>query len=56
VVAWGANLSEKFDLTKEDLVDDIVFTEVIWRSVRGPNSPMPAPVRAAWFIPHKTDD
>jgi DNA-binding beta-propeller fold protein YncE len=56
VVAWGANLSEKFDLTKEDLADDILFNEVIWRSVRGSNSPMPAPVRAAWLIPHKTDD
>jgi DNA-binding beta-propeller fold protein YncE len=56
VVAWGADLSEKFDLTKEDLADDLLFNEVIWRSVKGAKSPMPAPVRAAWFFPHKTDD
>ena len=54
--AWGAKLSERFDLTKEDRADDLLFNEVIWRSVRGPSSPMPAPVRAASFIPHKTDD
>lgn len=56
VAAWGSQLSEKFDLAKEDQADDLLFNEVIWRSVRGANSPMPAPVRAAWFFPHKTDD
>jgi hypothetical protein len=50
--AWGARLSEKFDLTKEDRADDHLLNEVIWRSVRGANSPMPAPVRAAFFFPH----
>ena len=50
--AWGAKASEKFDLTKEDRVDDHLLNEVIWRSVRGPHSPMPAPVRAAFFFPH----
>jgi hypothetical protein len=50
--AWGARLSEKFDLTKEDQADDHVLNEVIWRSVRGAHSPMPAPVRAAFFFPH----
>jgi YVTN family beta-propeller protein len=50
--AWGADLSEKFDLTKEDRADDLLFNEMIWRSVKGPNSPMPAPVRAAWVFPH----
>jgi Phosphoesterase family len=50
--AWGAKLSEKFDLTKEDLADDLLFNEVIWRSVRGAQSPMPAPVRAAFVFPH----
>ena len=56
--AWGADLSERFDLTKEDRVDDQLFNEVIWKSVKGPNSPMPAPVRAAWVFPHaaKEDD
>src|SRR4051812_4459336 len=52
LAAWGADLSEKFDLTKEDQADDLLFDEVIWRSVRGANSPMPAPVRAAFVLPH----
>jgi DNA-binding beta-propeller fold protein YncE len=51
--AWGAKLSEEFNLAKEDQADDILFNEVIWRSVKGPNSKMPAPVRAAFFVPVK---
>jgi hypothetical protein len=50
--AWGAKLSESFDFSKEDAADDLLFNEVIWRSVRGPNSPMPPPVRAAFIFPH----
>jgi DNA-binding beta-propeller fold protein YncE len=50
--AWGAKVSETFDLTKEDQVDDLLFNEVIWRSVRGPDGPMPPPVRAAFVAPH----
>ena len=48
--AWGAKLSAGFDFTKEDAADDLLLNEVIWRSVKGPNSPMPAPVRAAFFM------
>lgn len=57
--AWGADLSEKLDLTKEDVADDLIFNEIIWRSVRGPHSKMPAPVRAAFVWPKggaKKDD
>ena len=58
--AWGAKLSEKFDLTREDAVDDLLLNEVIWRSIRGAQSPMPAPVRAAFVVPQvkkeKKDD
>jgi YVTN family beta-propeller protein len=54
--AWGAKMSEKFDLTKEDAVDDLLFNEVIWRSVKGANSPMPPPVRAAFVFPHLKKD
>jgi DNA-binding beta-propeller fold protein YncE len=56
-LAWGARESQKMDFTAPDKVDDIKLNEVIWRSVRGGNSPMPAPVRAAFFKAHpKTDD
>jgi YVTN family beta-propeller protein len=54
--AWGAKLSEKFDLTREDAVDDLLLNEVIWHSIRGPNSKMPAPVRAAFVVPHVKKD
>ncbi len=51
--AFGAALSEKLDLAKEDQADDILFNEIIWKSVKGANSRMPAPVRAAFFVPVK---
>jgi len=51
--AFGAALSETFDLSKEDAADDLLFNEVIWRSVKGPGARMPAPVRAAFFVPVK---
>lgn len=50
--AYGAELAEKWDFSQEDLIDDLIFNEVIWRSVRGANSPMPPPVRAAFVFPH----
>jgi DNA-binding beta-propeller fold protein YncE len=49
-LAWGAKESLKMDFTKEDAADDLVLNEVIWRSVRGANSPMPAPRRAAFVF------
>ena len=35
---------------REDAADDLLLNEVIWRSVRGPDQPMPAPVRAAFVF------
>jgi hypothetical protein len=51
-LGMGAQLSESLDFRKEDAADDLVLNEIIWRSVRGPTSPMPAPVRAAFVFPH----
>jgi hypothetical protein len=54
--AWGAKKSARMDFREADRADDIVLNEIIWRSVKGANSPMPAPVRAAFFKAHpKTD-
>ncbi len=50
--AFGAELAENWDFSKEDAIDDLIFNEVIWRSVRGAHSPMPPPVRAAFVFPH----
>jgi DNA-binding beta-propeller fold protein YncE len=49
--AWGADWSEKANLAKEDQEDDLKFNEVIWKAVRGKESVMPPPVRAAFFLP-----
>jgi DNA-binding beta-propeller fold protein YncE len=54
--AWGAKLSQKMDFTKEDAADDILLNEVIWRSVRGPDSAMPAPTRAAFVFTSRGED
>jgi hypothetical protein len=54
-LAWGAK--EKFNFQKEDANDDIKFNEVIWRSVKGADQPMPAPVHAGFiFASAKGDD
>ncbi|MBI5093833.1 MAG: bifunctional YncE family protein/alkaline phosphatase family protein [Candidatus Hydrogenedentes bacterium] len=49
--AWGAELSAKLDFSKEDAADDLVLSEIVWRSVRGGVGPMPAPMRAAFVMP-----
>ena len=53
--AWGAQLSLAMNLEVEDAADDILFNEIIWKSVRGPDSVMPAPVRAAFVFPMGKD-
>lgn len=54
-LAWGSN--EKFIFTKEDANDDFKFNEVIWRSVKGHDNPMPAPVHAGFVLASaKADD
>ncbi len=48
--------SDKFDFTSEDRINDAEFNEVIWKAVKGPDSPCPPAVRAAFFIPVEEDD
>ena len=33
-------------------MDDLLLNEVVWRSVRGPGTSMPASVRAAFVFEH----
>jgi hypothetical protein len=40
--------SEHFNYTKEDAIPDDEFSEVIWKAVKGIDSKMPAPKRAAF--------
>jgi YVTN family beta-propeller protein len=53
--AWGAELSAQLNFEKEDAADDLLFNEIIWRNVKGADSPMPAPVRAAFIRPIDED-
>lgn len=45
-----ANLSAKYNWSKEDAVPDLVFNEILWQGMKG--TPAPSPVRAAFL---KTD-
>jgi len=47
-VTASAKLSETFDFSKEDRIPDLVFSEVIWKAVKGEDAKMPAPRRSAF--------
>ena len=44
------------DFTKEDAADDLLLNEVIWRAVKGRESSMPSPKRAAFVLGTDDDD
>ena len=44
----SARLSKTFDFSQEDRVPDLLFSQVIWKAVKGEDSKMPAPVRSAF--------
>jgi YVTN family beta-propeller protein len=50
---FGARWLEGQNLAKADDLDDIIFSEIIWKAVKGADSPMPPPVRAAFYLPVK---
>lgn len=54
--APGSSRSAELDFSKEDAAPDIEFNEIIWKSVRGAHSAMPAPVRSAFVRTLDTDD
>jgi len=54
--APGAKLSAKMDFTREDAADDLVLNQIIWQSVKGAASTMPAPRRAAFVFNHPKGD
>ncbi len=49
-LAWGGAASRKMDFSKEDATDESLLNEIVWRSVRGPGSVMPAPRHAAFVF------
>ena len=54
--AWGAKQSLAMDFSKEDAADDLLLNEIVWKSVRGADSPMPAPRRAAFVFVADEDE
>ncbi len=54
--APGALRSMQMDFSKEDAAPDVEFNEIIWKSVRGADSQMPAPVRSAFVRVIDDDD
>jgi hypothetical protein len=52
----SAKLSETFDFSKEDRIPDLIFSQVIWKAVKGEDSEMPAPRRSAFFKATDNDD
>ncbi|MGZ3872502.1 MAG: bifunctional YncE family protein/alkaline phosphatase family protein [Mucilaginibacter sp.] len=48
-------VSATLDFSKEDLVPDQLFNEILWKFVKGENSQVPSPTRAAFFKENKRD-
>ncbi len=46
--AYGQERSERLDFTSEDRIPEREFNEIIWKAIRGAESPMPPPVRSAF--------
>ncbi len=46
-ISYGADRSVKMDFSDYDLEDDFELNEILWRSIKGANAPVPAVVRTA---------
>jgi YVTN family beta-propeller protein len=54
--AYGAFRSLAMNLNKEDAIPEAEFNEIIWKAIRGADSPMPPPVHAAFVKPFAKRD
>jgi hypothetical protein len=54
--APGARRSAMMDFSKEDAADDLALNEVIWKAIKGEDSVMPPPRRAAFVFNHPKGD
>lgn len=55
-LAWGSSISEEMDFSIPDAADDLILNDIVWRSVKGADSPMPPPIRAAFVFAKAHDD
>ncbi len=54
--SYGRQRSGEMNLAKEDAIPDVEFNEIIWKSIRGAGSEMPAPVRSAFVRVAEDED
>ena len=56
--AWGAQASMQMNLKDADVAPEYELNEILWKSVRGAQSPMPAPVRSGFIraVPGDEDE
>ena len=54
--APGAQASLQMNLIEADLAPERELNEILWKSIRGADSVMPAPVRAAFVRPIADDE
>ncbi|OAQ39337.1 hypothetical protein A5893_10710 [Pedobacter psychrophilus] len=52
-VNGSSKKSESFNLANEDKIPDLELNEVVWKSIKGENSVMPAPRRSAFVVAEK---
>ncbi len=48
--------SSRFNLSRPDDIDDLIFSEIVWQTVRGQKSVMPAPRRGAFVRVGKKEE
>jgi hypothetical protein len=46
-LAYGAARSMKMDFSEYDKIDDFELNEILWRSIKGKDAPLPPAVRRA---------
>ena len=54
--AYGAQASLRMDFSAPDLAPEFELNEILWKSIRGAQSPMPPPVRNAFIRRGDPDD
>jgi hypothetical protein len=45
--SYGSAIAAKMDFSDYDRVDEQTLNQILWHDIKGPNVPMPAPVRSA---------
>jgi DNA-binding beta-propeller fold protein YncE len=49
-VSYGAAISARMDFSDYDRVDEQALNQILWHSIKGPDVPMPPPVRRALLM------